>query len=201
MGTIRHYRKPLESVEMQNGVIRIKEVPVVPELFDLRRWAAPPHLTLVHTKEFLAFTRRYGVLSTRPSGEIYFVRPDDVRRFQGYLRQAWEGNENVLEQMLVDVRASLRVLPTGLEIIIEDLWTLVRLMFLHDHFSGRTKICANRDCETRYFLAVRKSQKFCSPRCTVLINVRRFREREAKEPAPKKKQKHTGRKHAKAKKA
>lgn len=41
------------------------------------------------------------------------------------------------------------------------------------------KICANPDCPHPYFLQKRKGQIYCSHPCAVLINVRRFRERES----------------------
>jgi CGNR zinc finger len=200
-GTIRYYRRVLVSVETQDGTLRVVQSEAPPELFDIGRWAAPPHLMLATTSDFLAFTRRYGLVSARRDSGVFFVSPDDLRRFQGNLREAWKGNENVLAQMSVDLKASLRFKPSGPEIVIDDLWNLIRMMFLQDHFSGRARVCANPECETRFFLAIRKSQRFCSPRCTVLINVRRFREREATLRAKKKSKAAKRGKHAKAKKA
>lgn len=52
------------------------------------------------------------------------------------------------------------------------LWSLIRM-------------CENPDCPTPYFLEARKGQKYCSHKCAVLINVRRFRarrEEEAEDP-------------------
>jgi hypothetical protein len=200
-GTIGYYRKPLESVEVRNGTLRIEQTEAPPELFDIGKWAAPPHLMLVTTEDFVAFTRRYGIVSARRQSGLFFVYPDDVRRSQGHLRDAWKGDENMLAQMSDDLKASLRFKPSGPEIVIDDLWNLIRLMFLQDYFSGRAKVCANSKCQTRYFLAARKSQRFCSTRCTVLVNVRRFREREAKQKANKAAKRTKGSKHAKAKKA
>lgn len=168
---------------MKNGVLEVKQAETPPGLFDIRRWAAPPHLMLATTSDFLAFTRRYGIVSARGYSGVFFVSPDDVGRFQGYLQQAWKGNEKMLAQMSDDLKASLRFKPSGPEIVVDDLWNLIRIMFLQDHFSGRARVCANPECQTRFFLAARKGQRFCSARCTVLINVRRFREREAEQKA------------------
>jgi hypothetical protein len=129
-----------------------------------------------------------------------FVSTADAGRFRDYLRQAWKGNEEVLEQMLVDLRAPLRVQPAGLEITVEDLWTLIRLLFLRDWLDGRAKVCDSPDCPAPYFLASRKGQKFCSQRCAVLVNVRRFRERQAKQQGLRRNRKGKRGKHAKAKK-
>jgi hypothetical protein len=79
-----------------------------------------------------------------------------------------------------DVTAHIDVNPRGVEIAVHDLWDLARLLFLRDFAAGRTKVCANEDCGSRYFLEQRKGQKFCSHNCAVLINVRRFRSRQVK---------------------
>ena len=93
------------------------------------------------TDAVAAFTPRYGVLSWY-QGQPGIVTARDVVRFRDALRQAWEGNKNVLAQMWVDLRARLRVEPTGLEIVVEDLWTLIRLMFLRDWVERRASLCA-----------------------------------------------------------
>lgn len=171
--------------------------------FGLRRWKEPPHVALANlrpeTAALLAFTRRYGVVSRHTlSG---FISASDTGRFGEHLRQAWRGDEKVLSQIGVDLSARLRVGPTGLEIVVDNLWTLIRLMFLRDWVAGRAKVCTSPDCPAPYFLAVRKGQKFCSQRCAVLINVRRFREREAKQRAKRTTGRTRRRKYAKAKKA
>lgn len=173
------------------------------ELFDLLRWKEPPHVALANlrpdAKALSAFTRRYGVVSDRQSSGLRFVTPSDVGRFRDYLQLAWRGDEKVIEQMLVDVRASLQVRSTGVEVAVEDLWTLARLTFLQDKLAGRTQVCAAANtlyCPAPYFLAARKGQTFCSHRCAVLINVRRFRERESQRLAPTKDKDTAPKKHA-----
>jgi hypothetical protein len=192
---IRYYRQPLSRVEQMNGLIVVEDAPSALELVDLRTWREPPHPELANLRPdgllalWVRFTRRYGVISERASGGVRYVSPADIGRFGDYLRQAWDGDEKVLEQMLVDLNARLRVLPRGVDIVIEDLWTLVRLMFLRDWLFGRARKCARTDCPTPYFLAVRKGQKFCSHKCAVLLNVRRFRaaQRRAQKMHPKRK--------------
>jgi predicted RNA-binding Zn ribbon-like protein len=63
------------------------------------------------------------------------------------------------------------------------MWTVVRVAFLMDYKIGRIKVCGNPDCVTPYFVESRKGQEFCSHKCAVLINVRRFRERQSKAEA------------------
>lgn len=206
-GTIRYYRNLPVLVEAQNERIMVQEAAPAEEPFNLRGWKEPPHVALANlrpdTDAVAAFTPRYGVLSWY-QGQPGIVTARDVVRFRDALRQAWEGNKNVLAQMWVDLRARLRVEPTGLEIVVEDLWTLIRLMFLRDWVERRASLCAacsDEECPTPYFLAVRKGQKFCSDLCAVRINVRRFRERRVRPQTRKKNQDRRGGKHAKAKKA
>src|SRR5260370_16402065 len=50
-----------------------------------------------------------------------------------------------------------------IEIIPDDLWTSVCVLFLRDHLAGRTGVCANPDCASPFFLKKRSTQKFCEP--------------------------------------
>jgi len=176
-------------------------------LFDFSRWKDPPHVALANLRldpaAALRFTRIYGVLSLHYKGEATSVSVGDVFRFRDYLQRAWQHDEIFLK-MLNDphpTEARLWVRPAGMEIVIEDLWTLIRVLFSRDSWAGRAKKCTSPDCPAPFFLAVRKGQKFCSQRCAVLVNVRRFREREAIEAARKKNQRKPRRGNAKAKKA
>jgi hypothetical protein len=179
--TIRYYRQPLSRVERQGNRILVEDSPTDPQPFEISKWKEPPHVALANFppdgKALLAFTRRYGVVSHRDSGGRRYVLATDIRRFQVYLRQAWEGNEKALDQMRVDERVSLFAEPFGIEIRVNDLWTLTRVMFLQDWLEGRAKVCASKGCKTPCFVESRKGQKFCSQVCAVRENVRRFRER------------------------
>ena len=196
--TIRYYGAPPARAELwkEGQVAAYDAEPTSEDVspsnlpFDLRRWKEPPHVQLANLPSdanrhldpaaLLAFTRRYGVVSGRHDAGIRVVSIDDVQRFQKYLRDAWEGDEKVFDQMRVDEMGQLRLHPRGAEIAVNDLWTLIRVMFLRDWLDGRAKVCGNPDCPAKYFLAVRKGQKFCGHRCAVLINVRRFREEQRK---------------------
>jgi hypothetical protein len=177
---IRYYMQP-RKVQYKGDQIRACDVPGFPEPFDISTWKKPPHLALanlpLNKEEIGKFTQTYGIVFARPSGGIINVLATDLGRFQAYLRQAWEGNEKALNQMRVDARVSLWAEPSGIEIRVNDLWTLIRVMFLQDWLEGRAKICASKGCPTPYFLQTRRGQKFCSQACAVRENVRRFRER------------------------
>ena len=83
--------------------------------------------------------------------------------------------------MAKDITARIDVSPTaGVEIAVLELWNLVRFLFLRDYAAGKTRVCANKDCSSPHFLERREGQKYCTHKCAVLMNVRRFRERESK---------------------
>jgi CGNR zinc finger len=188
--------------------------------FDLLRWKEPPHVALANLRTddlgaFAAFTRRYGVIAweRHDAGNLGFssgtVSASRALQFRDALRNAWKGELDTHELMWgksetknPDVPlARLEAHPGGLSVYVQELWALTRLMFLRDWFDGRTKVCASPDCPAPYFLAVRKGQRFCSQRCAVLVNVRRFRERQAKRQTLKSKRRTRSGEYAKAKKA
>lgn len=171
--------------------------------FDFSRWKDPPHIALANLRTdsaaALRFTRTYGVLSPDYDGEATSVSVGDVFRFRDYLQGAWQDDEIFLK-MLNDrapTEGTLWVRPSGMEIVIKNLWTLIRVMFSRDCWDGRARKCVSPDCPAPFFLAVRKGQKFCSQTCAVRENVRRFRERQAKREARKNRKVVRG-KHAKA---
>jgi hypothetical protein len=154
--------------------------------FDFSRWKEPPHVALVNLRTdpaaALRFTRTYGVLSLHYKEEATSLSVGDVFRFRDYLQGAWQ-DDAVFLKMLNDpnpTKATLWTRRSGMEIVINDLWTLIRVMFSRDCWDGRARKCASPDCPAPFFLAVRKGQKFCSQRCAVLVNVRRFRESQGK---------------------
>jgi hypothetical protein len=156
--------------------------------FDFALWKEPPHVALANLRDdpasVLRFTRAYGVLSPRYKGGPMSFPLRDVFRARDELRLAWEGRNKMFFWWLesyAGLPAELRARRSGLEIVVTDFRTLVMLMFAHDFWDERVKKCANPDCPAPYFLAVRKGQKFCSQKCAVLINVHRFRQREAEQ--------------------
>jgi hypothetical protein len=142
-------------------------------------------------KAVLHFVRRFGPLAARERGGTIWIDRHgfhaedapmliDVPAFlaaQKLLQEAWRGNVEALDEIAAGLtdELELEAHPQGLELRVRDLWTLVRLLFLRDHASGKTKVCANPDCPTPSFLQARKGQKYCTHSCAVLVNVRRFR--------------------------
>lgn len=155
--------------------------------FNFTRWKDSPHVALANLRDdpqaALRFTRTYGVLSPRYKDDPMSFPLRDVFRYRDDLRAAWEGRNKMFFWWLesyAGLPAVLRARRSGLEMVITELRTLVHLMFSRDYWDGRVKKCASPDCPAPYFLAVRRGQKFCSHECAVLINVRRFRERESR---------------------
>ena len=121
-----------------------------------------------------------------------------ARKMQELLRQSWRGERFAIVELehdlmvqglkpwfgVTDQLFKWKDAPSdALTLWADDMWTVVRMAFLMDYKVGRAKICANPDCPTPYFVESRKGQEFCSHKCAVLINVRRFRERQAKAEA------------------
>lgn len=172
-------------------ILAISEATPIGRAFNLSLWKDPPHVALANLHDnpaaALRFTRTYGVLAPDDYvGEARTIPVKEVLGFRHQLRLAWGDPEKAL--LHINVKAELWLHPTGLEIIPKDLWTLIRVIFARDFWDGRTKKCESPDCPAPYFLAVRKGQKFCSQKCAVLINVRHFREREARRTAKSEKQ-------------
>jgi hypothetical protein len=169
--------------------LREKTVPVTSGQtpFDFSRWKDAPHVALANLRDepeaVLRFTRTYGVLGRK--GKARTISVGRVLELRNELRDAWEGKSYF--PFVTVTQTTVRIWPNvapnlraGMEIVVSDLGTLIGMMFAKDLWEGRAKKCENPDCPAPYFRAVRKGQKFCSQKCAVLINVRRFREREAK---------------------
>jgi len=163
-----------------SAVLAIAEAGPYEGPFDFARWKDPPHVALANLqdelKAVLRFTRKYGVLASDYKGQAKTISVGQVLHFRNWLRAAWELEEEALRDIFLHMQVAV---SDGDEIVPNDLWTLVRMMFKQDLRHQRTRKCGNPDCPAPYFLAVRKSHKFCSQKCAVLINVRHFREREA----------------------
>ena len=155
------------------------------EPMDLSRRREPVHEVLANLMldagSLYAFTKRWGFLEGYVDAKKgrFRTRAEHIQPRQDLLRKGWRSEGGAIQEMAEDIKARVDVKPTGVEIAVLDLWNLIRLLFLRDHSAGRTKVCANKDCLSPYFLEQRKGQKFCSHKCAVLLNVRRFRERAA----------------------
>jgi hypothetical protein len=153
---------------------------------ELGRWREPPHLFLANMPLEIAdlgptykFTTRYGFLAGHVdvAGGSFVVDVPKIAGFQNLIRKAWAGDETTIGELERDLAPEIRlsVRAKEIEIGVGDLWTLTRLLFLRDCGAKKTRVCANPDCPAPYFLQTRKGQKFCTHRCAVLVNVRRFR--------------------------
>lgn len=215
-GAIRYYRTLPSQVELQSAktiepeikdrlvwlaermassdaaVLVIGEATPIEGPFSFSRWKDPPHVALANLRDeptsALRFTRTYGVIAFDYNGEPRTIPVIDLLRSRDKLRRAWDGDEEVVLEILNSPQAILLVRPGGIEIVVENLWTLVCVMFARDFWDERLKKCQSPDCPAPYFLPVRKGQKFCSQRCAVLINVRHFRERKSQRAPKTKKQ-------------
>ena len=135
-----------------------------------------------------------------PGRAYYVVSRRLIERMQSLLRGAWRGDAEC--QMLVaegypgspvndpvfggiNIGWSSGTSNTPNVLRPQDLWSFIRIAFLQDYAAGKTKVCQNPDCPTPYFLQKRKGQNHCCRKCVVLVNVRRFRKRQARH-APKK---------------
>jgi hypothetical protein len=120
---------------------------------------------------------------------------DQVFRVQLLLRESWRNSPDYLKAIAGHdpdqdafiyrpMQPVISVTDTGIELLAPDAWTFARLAFLTDHAAGKTQICGNPDCKpphgNRYFVQSKQGQMYCSHKCAVLVNVRRFRLEEKK---------------------
>ena len=158
------------------------------KLVDMRSWLEAPHRRLANlptvntitgkettstvsgiTNERVIekFIKKYGVLYGRIFGEDNWFLEDGVHfaDAQDTLRKAWTGDGEAIADIEGQVRDALEVQPSikrgGIELTTENLWSLICVLFLLDHKSGKTGVCGNPDCPAPYFLRKRKDQKYC----------------------------------------
>ena len=124
------------------------------------------------------FTREYGHLIGREGGDVYRVSLGEVVDFQNWVRRAWQGDAHFLQKDLEIAEVRFSIGPKQNEVSIGTLRTLIAAFTLQHCSAGKLGVCANPECPAPFFLKVRRGQNFCTHRCAVLINVRRFRERE-----------------------
>ena len=97
------------------------------------------------------------------AGQRPMMAIDMVAGVQRALRKAWANSSDWLKAIAghdpdqdafiyAPMQPKLSVTDTGIELIAPDVWTFSRLAFLWDHAAGKTKICANPDCITPYFV-------------------------------------------------
>ena len=155
--------------------------------FPLRRWPDPPHVALVNLDlardalhSVYRFTKLYGFLGgqvDRATG-VFAVTSHNLAALQERLREAWRGNVAALGNMDNALYAGLKLAKGARkpEIAVRDLQALISVLVLRDFAARNLKLCASHGCAAPFFVQTRKGQKYCSHRCAVRINVRRFRE-------------------------
>ena len=81
------------------------------------------------------------------------------------LRKAWRGDEPSIDFIELSAGLYMRFAwvfkPRRVELVPEDLWSTICVLFLRDRAAGRIAICANPDCDIPYFIKKRKTQKYC----------------------------------------
>jgi hypothetical protein len=182
-GAIRYYKPPYDVELLPGGSprLRVTLVGSSAEAFNISRWKDAPHVALANLRDepeaVWRFVRTYGLLARRKRKTIS-VR--EVLEHRDSLRRAWEGEEFNFFAFPAWHGATLCAGQRGGFIVaIDALWPLIQVMFLQDWTEKRIEKCGSPDCPAPYFCAVRRGQKFCSQKCAVLINVRKFRTREA----------------------
>lgn len=165
-------------------------------------WVEFPHVYLANMKinedSIRAFFHLYG----SPFEGFGFERPLPKKIREAMDRPGWPVSEELVQGAQEILRAAwrhapphpeitagpkkgllssppetvLQVTATGVEIHCKDIWSFLRLAFACDAALNKLKICGNPDCETPYFRESRKGQTFCTHKCAVLMNVRKFRQ-------------------------
>ena len=170
------------------------------ERLDALDWKEPPHLVLANlplnstTEDFKiieSFISKYGPLTgesrrlpPKDGAPQFYVKISDFNNMRDCLRRAWRGDSEAtrwiearIENKLGTIRLS--AMDKRLEVLVTELEQFIWILFLRDYAAGKARICQSPDCPATYFLQSRKGQTFCSHKCAVLANVRRFRQREA----------------------
>ena len=159
------------------------------EEIDPESWKDPPHTAFANLrlepKALQAFIKPYGLLfdcDTFPVYEkddpmtpkfkkedfarVFAAKISSIERAQGLLRRAWSGDSIAK----VDVEGyiedgfkvqSLQVHYGVVEIKVDDLWTFICFLFLLDEMNGSLEKCANPECPAPFFVASRRTQRFC----------------------------------------
>jgi hypothetical protein len=168
-------------------------------------WELKPGMRAVLDKSPGATDEEKRFWETEKNRYLYIIGDAGVREVQDkqrLLRKAWTKDPSALKVLwlggamadLVDAReptSKIRVQPVatriGIDLFAEDMWSFIRIAFLRDSLFGRTRVCSNTDCPAPYFLEARRGQSYCTHKCAVLMNVRRFRERKRLAVQPKSK--------------
>jgi hypothetical protein len=148
----------------------------------------PPHRAFANMQDDKAagwaFYDRWGTLMAETADPKSFT-PEKLESFwraKGFdcplislelrdaLRQAWRGEpagkgELTLRYIEDSAGRYMKfswVFKAGrAELVAEDLWSAICVLFLRDRAAHKTAVCENPDCPAPYFIRKRKTQKFC----------------------------------------
>jgi hypothetical protein len=175
-----------------------------PERTDPSRWKEPPHVKFANIsdaspKTVELFIRKYGPLQgqrtymgLKDGSPQFHESVDHFKSFQEVLRSAWTEDSKAIREIehrveampYYDERLGLKGIrqkiwlgfrDRTIDVYVDELERFICLLFFRDYVVGNVGVCASLDCPARYFLRSRKGQQFCSHKCAVLVNVRRFR--------------------------
>jgi hypothetical protein len=139
----------------------------------------PPHEAFANMQDdraaAWAFYDRWGPLSlestvTPEKGESFRQANLDCpfvsSNLRDSIREAWRGEEardfRYIEDSAGRYMKVSWVFKAGCaEMVVEDLWSAICILFLRDHAAHKTAVCENPDCPAPYFIRKRKTQKFC----------------------------------------
>ena len=84
-----------------------------------------------------------------------------MKSFRDSLRAAWQGDDAACEELFYDYKQNRHMTEKGLAFFVDDVWSIVAILFLRDHRAKRTAMCANPNCPNPYFIRKRRTQKYC----------------------------------------
>lgn len=147
----------------------------------------PPHEAFANMQDgraaSWAFYDRWGSLTVDPSGER--ITPNKLESFwrakklncpvidlelRDALRRAWRGEVAEKGQLPLRyiedsagryMKFSWVFKEGSAELVADDLWSAICVLFLRDVAANKTAVCENPDCPAPYFIRKRKTQKFC----------------------------------------
>jgi hypothetical protein len=187
------------------------------EYVDQDRWKDPPHVALANLRleqdSIQAFIKTYGLLH---SDDTVYKKPqqsdaselcigqdltflesvEDFAYAQDLLRRSW--TQDLLATVEIEGELedgfeieSLVVAYGTVTLKTSDLWKAICFLFLLGYFNGVLRKCHNPDCAAPFFIARRRTQKFCElGPCTEYAQrqyaLKWWREKGAKQRAKKK---------------
>jgi len=129
------------------------------------------------------------VAAPKVAPRLIIEDPTEVSLKQCALRQAWR-EKGIMVGLLheagepffpASVNAAFVMKPQGMETVVRNLWSFIRLCFLRDYYRGLTAICKRPRCPTPYFLQYGRRRMYCSHKCAMADSSRAYRERVRKE--------------------